>query len=79
MGGWNSFLLFVGGLGILIFAFFSVVSGFSKAFREQDKSSSIQADKVKKKQQDIMEETEEKRKAMMENLQQKIRDNQRRP
>ena len=76
MASFSSFLLVVVGLMVVLGLFFGYIRGLSGSFRKNPTGPSLQSSKLKDKQSDLARETEEKRKQVMEDLQQKIKDNQ---
>ena len=71
------FFLIIGGIIFIGCVFFGFITGIGKSFQKSPQESTIQTEKLKTKEKRMVMETEEKRRQMMEDMQQRIRDSQR--
>ena len=70
-------LIFVILIGV-VSVFFGYTKSIGKSFDNNQPNSSIESSKSKKQQKDQAQDVEEQRRAYMEDVQQKMRDSQRR-
>ncbi len=76
-GRMSSFLLIVVVLTVVAGVFFGYIRGVSRSFQKDPGTSSLQSDKLKDKQRELAQESEDKRRQVMEDMRQRMKDNQR--